>query len=188
MSNQSVAEKNSKKAEDTNQQQMAEFHAQLAAVDQAFAVIEFETDGTIITANDNFLATLGYTLPEIQGQHHRLFVEEEYARSPEYAQFWQQLGRGQSQHGEFKRVDRNGNDVWILARYSALLDDDGNVYKVVKYATNITEEVKSRLTASRKRKVAGRNQSVTGSYRIPGRRHDPDRQPELPQYFGLHIA
>ena len=149
-----VAEKNAKKNEDTiNQEQVADMQVQLDAVYEMLAVIEFEPDGTIITANENFLATVGYTLAEIQGQHHRLFVLEDEARSPNYAAFWQQLAAGHSQFGEYQRVKRDGSDVWIQARYSALKDDDGNVYKVVKYASDITESVRLREEAVQQKAV-----------------------------------
>ena len=127
-----------------------DLHNQIAAISEAQAVIEFEPDGTIITANDNFLNTLGYSLEEIQGKHHRMFVKEEYGNSPEYAKFWKQLGKGESQAGEFLRVDKTGNEVWIQARYSSLLNEKGKTYKVVKYASDITETVKSREDAGQK--------------------------------------
>lgn len=123
--------------------------AQLAAVGEAFAVIEFEPDGTVLTANSNFLRVLGYSLREIQGKHHRMFLKEKDAKSPEYRMFWERLNAGQSQSGEFLRVDRDGNEVWIQARYSALLNAQGKVYKVVKYASDITDVVKSRTEAAR---------------------------------------
>lgn len=126
------------------QAQLAETNAQLGALDKSFAVIEFEPDGTIITANQNFLSTVGYTLNEIQGQHHRIFVEPKYANSPEYTEFWTKLGLGESQSGEFRRFGKGGKEVWIQACYAALLDDEGKVFKVVKYALDVTMSVKLR--------------------------------------------
>ncbi|MGB0717477.1 MAG: PAS domain S-box protein, partial [Phycisphaerae bacterium] len=113
---------------------------QIDAISKAQAVIEFNLDGTIITANDNFLQTVGYTLDEIQGQHHRMFCEPGYARSPEYAQFWKQLNRGVFDAGEYKRLTKDGSEIWIQASYNPILDDNGHPFKVVKYATNITEQ------------------------------------------------
>jgi methyl-accepting chemotaxis protein len=127
-----------------------DFASQIDAISSAQAVIEFEPNGTIITANKNFLDTLGYTLGEIQGKHHRMFVEAEYANSAEYAEFWSQLERGISQEGEFLRSGRNGKKVWIQARYSALLDSKGKTYKVVKYATDITKSIQDRHDAAQR--------------------------------------
>ncbi|MEM6928777.1 MAG: methyl-accepting chemotaxis protein, partial [Myxococcota bacterium] len=95
-------------------------------------------DGTIRTANDNFLATVGYTLGEIQGRHHRMFVDRDYANSEEYAAFWDTLNTGSFASGEFRRVDKSGRDVWIQASYNPIFDRDGNAFKVVKYAVDIT--------------------------------------------------
>lgn len=135
------------------QEALQDSRANLEAINKAFAVIEFDPDGTILTANDNFLATVGYTIREIEGNHHRMFVRSDYAASPEYRDFWTRLARGESQQGEFLRIDKNGNDVWLQARYSALTDDQGRVYKVVKYATDITDEVKAREDANRKNAI-----------------------------------
>ena len=130
--------------------QLAESKSQLDAIGRAFAVIEFEPDGTILTANQNFLSTVGYSLNEIQGQHHRLFCDPKYANSPEYTDFWARLGRGESQAGEFQRIGKGGKEIWIQARYSALLDENGQTYKVVKFASDITEAVKLREDGAQK--------------------------------------
>ena len=123
---------------------------QLTAIGAAFAVIEFEPDGTILTANENFLNAVGYSLHEIKGKHHRMFVSEDYGRSNEYRDFWARLGRGESQAGEFQRVGKGGAVIWIQARYSALVDAAGKIYKVVKYASDITAAVKARSDAAQK--------------------------------------
>lgn len=115
---------------------------QIAAISAAQAVIEFKLDGTIVTANENFLRTIGYSLDDIKGKHHRMFVDPTYASSVEYAQFWEKLNRGESQSGQFLRFGRGGKEVWIQARYSALLDENGRTYKVVKYASDITEQIR----------------------------------------------
>lgn len=115
---------------------------QIAAISAAQAVIEFKLDGTIVTANENFLRTLGYSLDEIKGKHHRMFVDPAYSNTAEYTQFWEKLNRGESQSGQFQRFGRGGKEVWIQARYSALLDENGRVYKVVKYASDISEQVR----------------------------------------------
>ncbi|HBE71837.1 MAG TPA: hypothetical protein DDW52_27145 [Planctomycetaceae bacterium] len=125
----------------------AEFEAKLAAVSKAQAVIEFELDGTIITANENFLAVTGYQLDEIQGQHHKMFCDPEYANSAEYRSFWKKLGQGEFAAGEFQRFAKDGSEVWINASYNPVLDASGNPVKVVKFASDVTEQVEIRQQA-----------------------------------------
>ena len=122
--------------------QNANFRGQLEAIDKAQAVIEFTLEGTVLTANQNFLATLGYTLEELKGKHHSVFVEPSYRQSPEYRQFWEKLGQGIYDRGRYKRIAKNGEEVWIQASYNPILDAEGKPYKVVKFATDITEEVR----------------------------------------------
>jgi methyl-accepting chemotaxis protein len=116
----------------------ADFEGQLSAISKAQAVIEFGLDGTIRTANDNFLATVGYRLDEIQGRHHSLFVEPAYGGSAEYRQFWAELAAGRYQAAEYKRIAKGGREVWIQASYNPIFDSNGKPFKVVKYATDIT--------------------------------------------------
>jgi methyl-accepting chemotaxis protein len=118
----------------------ADRNGQLAAINKSQAVIEFELDGTIIKANDNFLSALGYRLEEIQGKHHSLFVDPAYAGSPEYRQFWATLNEGKFQAGQFKRIGKGGKEVWIQASYNPIFDGSGKPFKVVKYATDVTAE------------------------------------------------
>jgi methyl-accepting chemotaxis protein len=122
----------------------ADYSGQLAAISKSQAIIEFQLDGTILTANDNFLNTLGYTLNEVQGRHHSLFCEESLRNSAEYREFWTRLGRGEYQAGEFKRLGKNGKEVWIQASYNPIMNRDGKPFKVVKYASDITAQVKLR--------------------------------------------
>ncbi|MCA8943593.1 MAG: PAS domain-containing protein, partial [Planctomycetes bacterium] len=122
----------------------ADFEGQLSAIDKAMAVIEFDLDGTIRTANPNFLDTLGYRIDEIQGQHHRIFVDPNYAKGSDYAAFWAALGNGEFQAGEYKRFGKGGREIWIQASYNPIFDADGKPFKVVKYATDITENVRQR--------------------------------------------
>ncbi len=117
----------------------ADFEGQLAAVSKAQAVIEFGLDGVIQHANENFCTTLGYSLDEIKGRHHSLFVDPSYASTPEYRQFWEKLGRGEYDAGEYKRIGKGGKTIWIQASYNPILDMNGKPFKVVKYATDITE-------------------------------------------------
>ncbi|MFP6814590.1 MAG: PAS domain S-box protein [Pseudomonadales bacterium] len=119
---------------------LRDLQAQLDAIGKSQAVIEFDMDGTIRDANENFCATLGYALDEIKGQHHRMFVEPGYAKSAEYWAFWERLNRGEYVADEFKRIGKGGKEVWIQASYNPILDLNGKPFKVVKYATDISEQ------------------------------------------------
>ncbi|WP_437185409.1 methyl-accepting chemotaxis protein [Planctomicrobium sp. SH668] len=131
---------NHKSSKATQERILADYAGQIKAIHKSQAVIEFDVDGTILTANANFLATVGYTLEEIQGRHHSLFVDEEARRTPEYQQFWTKLGRGEYQAGEFKRIGKGANEIWIQASYNPIFDQAGVPFKVVKYATDITQQ------------------------------------------------
>ncbi|MCA1411821.1 PAS domain-containing methyl-accepting chemotaxis protein [Bradyrhizobium sp. NBAIM20] len=114
--------------------------SKIAAISRAQAVIEFNLDGTIVSANENFCKALGYSLDEIKGKHHSLFVADGDRNSPAYREFWAALNRGEYQAGEFKRIGKGGREVWILASYNPLLDENGKPYGVVKFATDVTAE------------------------------------------------
>lgn len=118
----------------------ANFSGQIEAIGKSQAVIEFDLNGTILSANDNFLKTIGYTLQEIQGKHHRMFVTPAHAQSREYYEFWQKLNHGEFVSGEFQRVGKHGNDIWIQASYNPILDLTGKPFKVVKFAIDITAQ------------------------------------------------
>ncbi|RZN33486.1 PAS domain-containing methyl-accepting chemotaxis protein [Bradyrhizobium sp. Leo121] len=120
--------------------QNLDFRAQTTAIGRVQAVIEFNLDGTVITANENFLRALGYSLAEIQGKHHSMFVEASFRDSPNYREFWQKLNRGEFETGEFKRIGKGGREVWILASYNPVFDENGKPFKVVKFATDVTEQ------------------------------------------------
>jgi methyl-accepting chemotaxis protein len=113
--------------------------ATLEAFDHSQGIIEFDLDGTIITANQNFLKVLGYSLAEIRGRHHSMFVEETERHSVAYRQFWQALSRGEFQTAQYKRVGKGGKEVWIQASYNPIKGPDGKPFKIVKFATDITE-------------------------------------------------
>jgi len=123
--------------------QMADFEGQLAAIDKAQAVIQFNLDGTILEANENFLGALGYSLAEVKGKHHSIFVEPAYAQSPEYKAFWDKLRRGEYDAAQYKRIGKGGKEVWIQASYNPIMDASGRPYKVVKYATDVTKQVQA---------------------------------------------
>ena len=124
--------------------QEIETSGKLDALDRAQAVIEFTTDGHVITANANFLAAMGYALDDIKGRHHRLFCDPAYAQSDAYRQFWDSLARGEFQTAEYKRLAKGGREVFIQATYNPILDDTGHVIKVVKFATDVTDAVHKR--------------------------------------------
>lgn len=117
---------------------------EIAAIRRSQAVISFAMDGTILEANDNFLKTMGYRLDEIVGRNHSLFVGEDQARSPEYRRFWDELRAGRFQSNEFRRFGKGGKEVWIQGTYNPILDEDGKPVKVVKFATDRTEQVSLR--------------------------------------------
>lgn len=123
----------------------ADLRAMVAAIDKSQAAIQFNMDGTIITANNNFLGAVGYTLGEIQGQHHRMFVDPAEAASAAYTNFWASLRRGEYQVAEFRRIHKSGADVWIQASYNPVFDENGVPFKVVKYATDITKQHAERM-------------------------------------------
>src|ERR1700712_3496851 len=112
----------------------------IAAMGRAQAVIEFNMDGTIVTANDNFLGAVGYTLAEIQGKHHSMFVVPEDRDSAAYRDFWAKLNRGQFDAPKYKRIGKGGKEIWILATYNPILDETGKPFKVVKFATDVTAQ------------------------------------------------
>jgi len=129
-------------ATDVTERKMREADArgQIDAIGKSQAVIEFNLDGTIITANDNFLQTLGYRLDEIQGRHHSMFVEEKERQSPAYRAFWEALKRGEFQAAQYKRIGKGGKEIWIEASYNPIFDLSGKPFKVVKFATDITRK------------------------------------------------
>lgn len=116
----------------------SELEAKTKAISRSMGVIEFNLDGTIISANENFLAVVGYRLDEIVGKHHRMFVEPSYASSSEYRDFWEKLNHGEFLSDKFRRISKSGKEIWIQASYNPLLDDSGKPFKVVKFATDIT--------------------------------------------------
>jgi methyl-accepting chemotaxis protein len=134
--------------------------ARMAALDRSQAVIEFELDGTVVTANENFLRVLGYSLVEIQGKHHSLFVDAAERESAAYREFWASLNRGEFRSGEYKRLAKGGREVWIEASYNPVLGKDGRPVKVVKFATNITEKKIRSMTDASKIGAIDRAQAV----------------------------
>ncbi|MFC5392797.1 methyl-accepting chemotaxis protein [Bosea vestrisii] len=136
----------------------ADMAGQVSAIRKAMAVIEFTLDGHILDANENFLAVTGYSLDEIRGKHHGMFCDAAYRSSPEYRAFWEKLGRGEYDSGQYQRFGKGGREVWIQASYNPIMDAKGRPTKVVKYATDITEQKAARQLA----KAVGEAQSVIG--------------------------
>ncbi|WP_417812859.1 methyl-accepting chemotaxis protein [Thalassospira alkalitolerans] len=123
------------------QAKMADLEGKVDAIGRSQAVIEFSLTGDILEANENFLLVMGYTFGEIKGKHHRMFVERDYANSAEYDDFWKKLAEGQFFAQQFSRLGKGGKVVWIEASYNPIMDANGKPYKVVKFATDITEQV-----------------------------------------------
>jgi methyl-accepting chemotaxis protein len=140
--------------------EMAEMLRQVAEINKSQAIIEFKPDGSIVTANARFLYTMGYSLDELRGQHHRLFVEPALANSPEYQEFWARLGRGEVATGEFKRIGKGGKEVWLQATYNPIQDRAGHLLKVIKTAADVTEQVKLRLDIQRVLKEVGKSSTA----------------------------
>lgn len=147
----------------------ADSDGQIAAIGKSQAVIEFNMDGTIRFANQNFLDAMGYSLAEIQGKHHGMFVEPDERNSSAYREFWDSLNRGQYQAAEYKRLAKGGREVWIQASYNPILDLNGKPFKVVKYATDITAQAVARKKAERARglieSVAAGSEEMSASIR-----------------------
>jgi methyl-accepting chemotaxis protein len=127
----------------------ANYEGQIAAISKSMAVIEFNLDGTILSANANFLNAVGYELSEVQGRHHRMFVEPEYAKGEDYRQFWADLNAGKFRSGQYKRLGKGGREIWIEASYNPILDANGRPFKIVKYATDATEAKRLEMEVQR---------------------------------------
>ena len=144
----------------SDSQLLRDLEGQVAAISKSHAVIQFELDGTILSANDNFLGAVGYSLSEIVGQHHRIFVSDELASSSSYARFWRDLAEGKFQSGEFQRFAKDGSEIWIQASYNPILDEQGRPFKIVKYASDITAEKLRSADHEGQIAAIGRSQAV----------------------------
>jgi PAS domain S-box-containing protein len=119
----------------------ADYRGQIAAINRAQAVIEFGMDGVVHAVNDNFANVMGYSRDEVVGKHHSMFAEPHFASSAEYRAFWSKLNRGESDIGTYKRIGKGGKEVWIQASYNPIPDASGKFVKVVKYATDVTDQM-----------------------------------------------
>jgi len=140
-------------ASDVTEQKLmnSEFEGKISAIDKSQGTIEFDMDGIVITANDNFLTVLGYSLEEVKGKHHRIFCEESYVNSLEYKKFWEKLNRGEFDSGEYKRIGKNAREAYIQATYNPIFDLNGKPMKILKIASDITEQ--KRLESERKKQA-----------------------------------
>ena len=128
--------------------------SQIKAINRSMATIEFNRQGEVISANENFLAVMGYRLDEIIGKHHRLFCEHSESESNDYRQFWERLNQGEFFSGNFKRLNNQGHTVWLRATYNPVFDANGSLYKVVKFASDITAQVLQQEAESRAARMA----------------------------------
>ena len=140
--------------------QQADFEGKVAAINRVQAVIEFDLVGHVLEANPNFLNTFGYALDEVQGRHHRLFCQPEFAGSAEYANFWERLGRGEFIAGRFRRQSKDGREIWLQASYNPILNVTGKPYKVVKFAVDITNDMNTAAETKGKIDAIGLSQAV----------------------------
>jgi methyl-accepting chemotaxis protein len=138
-----------------NRMRNAEYEGKVSAIGKAQAVIEFDMQGHVLVANENFLDVMGYYLDDIKGEHHRIFCDADYAASAEYKRFWQKLNRGEFDSGRYKRLGNNKKTIWIQATYNPILDLNGKPYKIVKYASDITSQVQLEESVAAKAKVDG---------------------------------
>jgi len=139
---------------DDLQTQMDDMTGVIAAINRSQATIEFGMDGRVLTANNLFLSLMGYTLAEVQGQHHSIFVDPAFRGTAEYQAFWEKLRRGEFDANQYKRVDKNGREVWIQASYNPVRDRQGNLVKVVKFATDITSQKAQEVVNRRNADIA----------------------------------
>ncbi len=123
------------------QNQINNLDATLNAINRSMAVIEFDANGLILTANDNFLSTIGYQLDEIKGKHHRMFCTKEYTNHADYSEFWKKLGQGRFISGQFERLKKDGSSIWLEASYNPIIDQSGKLLKIVKFASDITARI-----------------------------------------------
>ncbi len=138
----------------------AENESELSAIHRSTAVIHFALDGTIVDANELFIGVVGYTREELRGRHHRMLVDSATQNSPQYAEFWQRLRRGECVTGRFKRIAKGGRVIWLEASYNPVLDANGEVCRVVKFATDITEQRMKDAEYRGESEAIGRSQAV----------------------------
>ena len=140
--------------------QLMELQAMQVAINRIQAIIEFDLEGNILFANSLFLEAMGYTLEEVQGKHHSIFCKPEYTQTVDYIDFWRRLAAGSTESGQFARVHKDGQTVWLQASYNPILDAGGNPYKIVKFATDISESTRKNAIFEAQAKAIDRSQAV----------------------------
>lgn len=138
----------------------------LSALDRSLAVIEFYPDGTIAKANDNFLRTMQYSMDEIVGKHHRMFCDDQFYRDQPY--FWKELARGDFKSGKYQRRNRRGDTVWLEATYNPVFDDDNNVIRVIKFASDITARALADIATQQAAEIANSTSEKTAQIAVNG--------------------
>tara|TARA_R110002049_G_scaffold286491_2_gene468277 strand:+ start:812 stop:1507 length:696 start_codon:yes stop_codon:yes gene_type:complete len=151
---------NAVKKSSDDQFYVSNLEAIYSAIDKVSAIIEFNLDGTILTANNNFCQALGYTEDEIKGKHHRIFCDPAFTNSLDYARFWEKLSRGEFEQQEYKRYTKSGKEIWIQASYNPIFDESGKPYKVVKFATDITKQKLESLVFEATLEAVSKSQAV----------------------------
>jgi methyl-accepting chemotaxis protein len=143
-------------ASDVTEQVLEAVHLQniATALDRSMAMIEFDVNGNVITANDNFLNVMGYRLEEIRGQHHKIFCRDAYASSAEYRQFWERLNRGEFFSGQYERAAKDGRTIWLEATYNPINDAKGKPYRIIKFASDITQRTLQQQAESKSAQMA----------------------------------
>ncbi len=144
----------------TRKESTQDLQGKVDAINRSQAVIEFTLDGTIVHANENFLNAVGYSLEEIKGKHHSMFVEPGYSQGSEYRAFWQKLGRGEFDAAQYKQIGKGGREIWIQASYNPIMDAKGKPCKVVKFASDITEQKKIAADFEGQIAAIGKSQAV----------------------------
>ncbi len=150
-------------ASNTKKISIAEFeqiNGQAQAINKSLGIIEFKLDGTVLDANDNFLNILGYSKQEAVGKHHSQFVEAQYAKSKEYQEFWAKLNRGEFDAGVYRRIAKDGHEVWLQASYNPILDSQGKPYKVIKFAADITQQKTQDMDSAGKLSAINTSQGI----------------------------
>ncbi|EKE82887.1 methyl-accepting chemotaxis protein [Idiomarina xiamenensis] len=145
-----------------------EYENLVTAINRSMAVIEFSMDGIVLKANDIFLRTMGYQQQQVLGKHHRMFCPDEWVKSGEYHQFWQRLNRGEFASERFRRIDSNGREVWLEATYNPIFDNYGQLYKVVKFATNVSDDVEREKQVNRAANIAYSSSQETDENAVQG--------------------
>lgn len=147
-------------SDDGTASELANLQGVMAALHRSLAIIEFTPEGTVLSANDNFLKAMGYSASEIQGQHHRLFVDPREAQTPDYQAFWAKLKRGEFHSGRYRRLNKRRQEIWIEATYNPVFDNQGKLVKVIKLASDITEKARQESEAAGKLQAIETSQAV----------------------------